>query len=90
MGIDCAVQWGAPTYSTGAVLGMLGGVLAGIVESIGDYYACARISGASPPPNHAINRGTHDLVYNLSQHREGANLRINLQVHGTHMTRRIP
>ncbi|CAB1322786.1 unnamed protein product, partial [Coregonus sp. 'balchen'] len=25
--------------------------------SIGDYYACARLSGAPPPPTHAINRG---------------------------------
>ena len=29
----------------------------GMVESIGDYYACARLSGAPPPPDHAINRG---------------------------------
>lgn len=27
------------------------------MESIGDYYACARLSGAPPPPTHAINRG---------------------------------
>jgi len=38
-------------------LGMLSGVIAGTVESIGDYYAAARISGAAPPPIHAINRG---------------------------------
>ena len=24
---------------------------------MGDYYACARLSGAPPPPKHAINRG---------------------------------
>lgn len=36
---------------------MLAGVLASIVESVGDYYACARLSGAPPPPRHAINRG---------------------------------
>ena len=24
---------------------------------MGDYYACARLSGAPPPPNHAIYRG---------------------------------
>lgn len=28
-----------------------------MVESVGDYYACARIAGAPPPPNHAVNRG---------------------------------
>ena len=36
---------------------MLAGVLASMIESIGDYYACARLSGAPPPPRHAINRG---------------------------------
>jgi nucleobase transporter 1/2 len=51
------VQWGIPTVSAGAVLGMLAGVLASTMESIGDYYACARLSGAPPPPIHAINRG---------------------------------
>ena len=35
----------------------MAGVMAGIVESIGDYYACARFSGAPPVPQHAINRG---------------------------------
>lgn len=28
-----------------------------MVESIGDYYACARLVGVPPPPKHAINRG---------------------------------
>ncbi|XP_023223250.1 solute carrier family 23 member 1-like isoform X2 [Centruroides sculpturatus] len=50
-------QWGIPTVTTSAVLGILAGVLSSIVESVGDYYACARISGASAPPIHAINRG---------------------------------
>lgn len=36
---------------------MLAGVVASIIESVGDYYACARLSGAPPPPRHAINRG---------------------------------
>jgi len=38
------VQWGIPTISLAAVLGMLCGVLASTVESIGDYVACATIS----------------------------------------------
>ena len=50
-------QWGTPTVSTAGVFGMLPGVLAAMVESLGDYYACARLSGAPPPPIHAINRG---------------------------------
>lgn len=36
---------------------MLAGVLASAIESIGDYYACARLAGARPPPVHAMNRG---------------------------------
>ena len=58
----CAVQWGVPTISTGAVLGMLTGVLSGSIESIGDYYACARLAGAPPPPIHAINRGLNLIM----------------------------
>ena len=50
-------QWGMPTVSVASVFGMLAGVLAGIVESIGDYYACANLCGAPPPPPHAVNRG---------------------------------
>ncbi|XP_064613919.1 solute carrier family 23 member 1-like [Liolophura sinensis] len=50
-------QWGTPTVSVAGVFGMLAGVLASMVESVGDYYACARLSGAPPPPDHAVNRG---------------------------------
>ncbi|TKS83459.1 Solute carrier family 23 member 1 [Collichthys lucidus] len=50
-------QWGLPVVTLAGVLGMLSATTAGIVESIGDYYACARLSGATPPPVHAINRG---------------------------------
>uniref|UniRef100_A0A8C4S7L3 Solute carrier family 23 member 1 n=1 Tax=Erpetoichthys calabaricus TaxID=27687 RepID=A0A8C4S7L3_ERPCA len=50
-------QWGLPTVTAAGVLGMFSATLAGIIESIGDYYACARLAGAPPPPIHAINRG---------------------------------
>lgn len=50
-------QWGTPTVSAAGVFGMLAGVLASMIESVGDYYACARLAGAPPPPKHAINRG---------------------------------
>nr|XP_021507115.1 solute carrier family 23 member 2 [Meriones unguiculatus] len=50
-------QWGMPTVSAAGVIGMLSAVVASIIESIGDYYACARLSCAPPPPIHAINRG---------------------------------
>ncbi|KAL7635587.1 UNVERIFIED_CONTAM: hypothetical protein RMT77_014656 [Armadillidium vulgare] len=50
-------QWGRPTVSVSSVFGMLAGVISSMIESIGDYYACARLSGVQPPPKHAINRG---------------------------------
>nr|CAB3266161.1 solute carrier family 23 member 1-like [Phallusia mammillata] len=50
-------QWGLPRVTVAGVVGMFAGVVAGFVESIGDYYACARLSGAPNPPSHAINRG---------------------------------
>ena len=40
-------------------VGMVAGVLTSIIESIGDYYTCARIAGALPPPPSAVNRGTY-------------------------------
>ena len=50
-------QWGAPTFSLSGVLGALAGTIVSIVESVGDYYACARLSGAPVPPKYAVNRG---------------------------------
>lgn len=50
-------QWGTPTVHAAGVFGMLAGVFASMIESIGDYYACARLAGAPPPPKHAVNRG---------------------------------
>ncbi len=50
-------QWGMPIFATSAIVGMLAGYLASMVESIGDYYACARLSGAPPPDAKTISRG---------------------------------
>lgn len=36
---------------------MTAGVIASAIESIGDYYAAARLSSVASPPSHAINRG---------------------------------
>jgi Permease family len=36
---------------------MLGAMLAGMIESVGDYYSCARLSGAPPPTPGIISRG---------------------------------
>lgn len=46
-----------PTVSLAGVVGILAGVISSMIESVGDYHACARLSGAPPPPKHAINRG---------------------------------
>ncbi|WAR17440.1 S23A2-like protein [Mya arenaria] len=50
-------QWGVPTVSVIGVFGMLSGVLSAMIESVGDYFALARLAGAPPPPLHAVNRG---------------------------------
>ncbi|MEQ2185753.1 hypothetical protein GOODEAATRI_021501 [Goodea atripinnis] len=50
-------QWGKPTVSLAGVVGILAGVISSMIESVGDYHACARLAGAPPPPKHAINRG---------------------------------
>lgn len=50
-------QWGMPQFSAAFAVGMLAGYLASIVESVGDYYACARMSGAPIPSAKKISRG---------------------------------
>ncbi len=50
-------QWGMPIFGAPAIVGMFAGYLASMVESIGDYYACARLAGAPPPTKATINRG---------------------------------
>ncbi|XP_071816761.1 solute carrier family 23 member 1-like [Apostichopus japonicus] len=48
-------QW--PVITFAAFFGMFAGILASIVESLGDYSACAKLSEVPPPPRHAVNRG---------------------------------
>ncbi|XP_072015035.1 solute carrier family 23 member 2-like [Amphiura filiformis] len=50
-------QWGLPIITLAGVLGMFSAVIASVIESLGDYYATARMAGAPPPPPHAVNRG---------------------------------
>ena len=50
-------QFGVPRVTASGVLGMIAACMASIIESIGDYYACAKLSGAPTPPPHAVNRG---------------------------------
>jgi nucleobase transporter 1/2 len=50
-------QWGMPVFGAAAAVGMIAGYLASIVESVGDYYACARLAGAPLPDAKTVNRG---------------------------------
>ncbi|XP_052804781.1 solute carrier family 23 member 1-like [Mya arenaria] len=50
-------QFGAPLFETGAFVSFMMGTISSIIDSIGDYYACAKVCDAPPPPNHAVNRG---------------------------------
>jgi nucleobase transporter 1/2 len=50
-------QWGLPVFGAAAIVGMLAGYIASMVESIGDYYACARLAGAPIPDRTVLNRG---------------------------------
>lgn len=36
-------------FESWAIVPMLGGMFAGMLESVGDYYSCAKLSGAPPP-----------------------------------------
>lgn len=49
--------WGTPTFNSAFFVSMIAGVITSVIESIGDYYTCARLAGALPPPAHAVNRG---------------------------------
>ncbi len=51
------LQWGLPVFGVAAAVGMLAGYLASIVESVGDYYACARLAGAPLPDARTVDRG---------------------------------
>lgn len=51
------LQWGMPVFGAAAVVGMLAAYMASIVESVGDYYACARLAGAPVPGPKTVDRG---------------------------------
>jgi uracil-xanthine permease len=54
-------KWGFPDFGSATLwagaFGMLAGYMASMIESIGDYYACARISEAPVPTGRMISRG---------------------------------
>ncbi len=50
-------QWGMPKFGVAAAVGLFAGYVASMVESVGDYYACARLAGAPVPDAKTVNRG---------------------------------
>ncbi|KAJ8317212.1 hypothetical protein KUTeg_005116 [Tegillarca granosa] len=50
-------QFGAPAFSSGAFITFLFGTITSVLDSIGDYYACAKICSLPSPPAHSMNRG---------------------------------
>ncbi|KAL5004152.1 hypothetical protein ScPMuIL_017608 [Solemya velum] len=50
-------QFGPPSISASVLVGFLVATLISILDSIGDYYACAKMCNVPPPPSHAVNRG---------------------------------
>ncbi|KAJ8317253.1 hypothetical protein KUTeg_005157, partial [Tegillarca granosa] len=55
--LNVVIQFGPPTFSAGVYVGMLAATISSILESVGDYFASARLSDVAPPPPHALNRG---------------------------------
>jgi xanthine/uracil permease len=50
-------QWGTPLFTGSFVIGMFAGVLASMIESYGDYFAVARLSGMAAPSKKRIDHG---------------------------------
>lgn len=50
-------QFGPPLFNTTIFMGFLVAVISSVLETIGDYHACAHLCHAPPPPPHAVNRG---------------------------------
>ncbi|XP_021378784.1 solute carrier family 23 member 1-like [Mizuhopecten yessoensis] len=50
-------KFGTPLFNTGVFVAFLIATVISILDSVGDYYACARVCNLPPPPRNAINRG---------------------------------
>ncbi|XP_045168875.2 solute carrier family 23 member 2-like isoform X2 [Mercenaria mercenaria] len=50
-------QFGPISFSAAALISFLIATLISVLDSIGDYYACARVCRVPAPPSHAVNRG---------------------------------
>ncbi|SFG07370.1 Xanthine/uracil permease [Halopelagius inordinatus] len=52
-----SVAFGVPQFTASFFVGMLAGVAASMIESLGDYHAVARLSGVGAPSEKRINHG---------------------------------
>ncbi|XP_045190220.2 solute carrier family 23 member 1-like isoform X2 [Mercenaria mercenaria] len=50
-------QFGPIDFSVSVFIGFMIATFTSILDSIGDYYACAAMCRTPPPPAHAVNRG---------------------------------
>lgn len=50
-------QYGSFGFDITAFVGFILATIMSILDSVGDYYACARACGVPPPPAHGLNRG---------------------------------
>ncbi|KAJ8305015.1 hypothetical protein KUTeg_018598 [Tegillarca granosa] len=50
-------QFGPPSFNAAVFIAFIIATITSILDSIGDYYACARMCNVPPPPSHAVNRG---------------------------------
>ncbi len=56
-GSDMFFPWGFPQFIGGAIVAVLAGYLASILESFGDYHVCKNMAGAGDPTPTEISRG---------------------------------
>lgn len=54
---DVFLPWGMPKFHVGFIVAAFAGFLASMIESVGDYHACARMAGAPDPSAKQISRG---------------------------------
>lgn len=50
-------QFGPPGFDVSIFVGFFIATIISVLDSIGDYYACAKTCNVPPPPSHAVNRG---------------------------------
>jgi len=56
-GTDVLFPWGFPEFALGAIVAVLAGYMASIIESFGDYHVCKNMAGAGDPTPQEISRG---------------------------------